>query len=196
MKSQDDRHRLNPSQRWPGVAAVELGKRWRLIEEGLPGRTILHDDPIEGRHKNGMLALPMLLESHRPIDAIVVMLGTNDLKARFSLTPFDIAQSAEKLLIAIAASDCGVDDRAPPALLICPPPIHEAGWLAGMFAGGAPKSSGLAVGYAAVAKAHGAAFLDAGAVIASSPVDGVHFDADQHAALGRAVAAKLNSMFS
>ncbi|MEM7461801.1 MAG: hydrolase, partial [Pseudomonadota bacterium] len=98
MRRDDDKRRLEYERRWTGVAANLLGSGWRVVEEGLPGRTTVHDDPIEGRHKNGLSALPMVLESHRPIDMLVIMLGTNDLKTRFSLTAGDIACSEGKLV--------------------------------------------------------------------------------------------------
>src|SRR5579871_481979 len=83
MKDMDDVHRLGPDERWPCIMAKTLGAGWTLVEEGLPGRTTVHDDPIEGVYKNGKSFLPGCLESHWPLDAIVVMLGTNDLKPRF-----------------------------------------------------------------------------------------------------------------
>ncbi len=79
-------------------------------------------------------------------------------------------------------------------LLVAPPPIHEAGCLAEIFEGGAIKSRRLAEAYAVVAKRHGVGFLDAGQVITSSPLDGVHFDAAEHGKLGHAVAAALRKM--
>ena len=63
-----------------------------MIEEGLNGRTTLWDDPIEG-FKNGLDYLMPCLESHKPFDLITIMLGTNDLKCRFSVSAFDIAES-------------------------------------------------------------------------------------------------------
>jgi lysophospholipase L1-like esterase len=82
----------------------------------------------------------------------------------------------------------------PRMLLVAPPPVEEAGCLAEIFAGGPAKARRLAEAYAAVAARHGAAFLDAGQAIAVSPLDGVHFDAAAHAALGRAVAAAVREM--
>jgi len=73
-------------------------------------------------------------------------------------------------------------------LLICPPPVVEAGCLAPMFWGGAAKSQALPPLYAGLAAARGVGFLDAGQVIAVSPVDGVHYEPEGHAALGAAVA--------
>ncbi len=186
--------RYGPAVRWPGVMAAELGPEWRVIEEGLPGRTTVHPDPIAGIHKNGLGVLPAVLETHRPVDVVVLMLGTNDLKTRFAVPPVEIAVSIEKLVLAIRQSCCGPAQRAPAVLVVSPPPVLEAGCLAEIFEGGAAKSARLAVFVSAAAAQQGAAFLDAGRVIASSPIDGVHFDAGAHATLGRAVAKVVQSM--
>src|SRR6187401_3541591 len=71
-----------PDLRWTGVLARELGAGYRVIEEGLSGRTTVHEDPIMG-NRNGSLHLPSCLESHSPIDVVMLMLGTNDLKCMF-----------------------------------------------------------------------------------------------------------------
>lgn len=194
MATLEDTGRFGPTERWPGVCAAALGAGWRVIEEGLPGRTTVHPDPIEGVHKNGLAVLPALLETHRPIDLVVVMLGTNDLKQRFAVSALDIGQSASLLLHTIRHSYMGPGSGQPRMLLVAPMPIEEVGCLAEMFTGGAEKSRQVASHYARVATHHGAAFLDAGEVIAVSPVDGIHFDAAAHAALGRAIAAKIESM--
>ena len=88
------RGRLDKKTRWPGVLQNTLGEEYEVIEEGLNGRTTVWDDPVRGGPKrNGSLYLLPCLESHTPIDLLVIMLGTNDLKARFSVTPYDIAES-------------------------------------------------------------------------------------------------------
>jgi hypothetical protein len=92
-----DHRRHPPRHRWPHVMAEALGSPWRVIDEGHPGRTTVHDDPIEGAHKNGLRSLPVALESHRPVDLVILMLGTNDLKTRFALPPIDIARGVERL---------------------------------------------------------------------------------------------------
>ena len=194
METLEDERRFGPAERWPGVCAATLGAGWRVVEEGLPGRTTVHPDPIEGVYKNGLAVLPAVLESHRPIDLVVVMLGTNDLKHRFSLTPLDIGQSASLLLHTLRHSYAGPAKDQPRMLLVAPMPVEETGCLAEMFTGAAGKSRRIAEQYARVATLHGADFLDAGEVIAVSPVDGIHFDADAHSAHGKAISAKILSM--
>jgi lysophospholipase L1-like esterase len=196
MRTREDMHRFGPAERWPGVLAAELGEGWLVREEGLPGRTTVHPDPIEGVHKNGLAVLPALLESHRPIDVVVLMLGTNDLKHRFQVPAVEIAEAAGRLVDAIRHSCCGPEQAQPAVLLVAPPPVLEAGCLAEIFEGGAIKSQRLAEAYAAVARRHGVGFLDAGRAIVSSPLDGVHFEAAEHGKLGRVVAAELRGMFA
>jgi lysophospholipase L1-like esterase len=193
MQHLDDKRRMAPEQRWPGHLAAALGPDWRVIEEGHPGRTTVHSDAVEGAHKNGLAALPVALESHTPIDMVIVMLGTNDLKARFSLPAGDIARSVDRLLMTILASDCGPGRKAPASMLIAPPPILETGCLAAMFAGGAEKSAQFGRLYGDIAGRHGIGFLNAGSIIRSSPMDGIHFDAAEHATLGAEIARSVLS---
>ncbi len=194
MRDIMDVRRLGPGERWPGRMAAALGDGWHVIEEGHPGRTTVHPDPIEGVHKNGLAVLPAILESHRPLDCVVLMLGTNDLKARFAVTPLDIALAVERLLLTIAGSDAGPQGRAPAALLVAPPPIREVGWLAEMFAGGEAKGRQLADRYAKVAARCGATFLDAGTVAATDRDEGIHLTAEAHRTLGLAVAEAVAAL--
>ncbi len=187
--------RYDRETRWTCLAAKNLGPDWIVIEEGLGGRTTVHDDPIEGPMRNGLVTLPAILHSHKMLDLVVVMLGTNDLKVPFGLSPYEIARGADKLMRVVKASECGPEFGEPKVLLICPPPVTESGCLAEMYRGGAEKSRRLAPEYEAFAKARGAAFLDAGQHVKVSPVDGVHWEAGEHAKLAVAVADKIRSMF-
>lgn len=176
--------RFGWDERWPGVLARGLGADWRVIEEGLPARTTVHDDPIHGHHKNGLSYLRPCLESQLPVDVLLLMLGTNDLKARLSVTPADIASALQVLLEEIRRCNAGPDGATPQLIVMAPAPIEEVGFLGEIFVGGAAKSRELAARYRQVAEAQGAAFVDAGEIIQVSPVDGVHFEADQHRRLG------------
>jgi lysophospholipase L1-like esterase len=166
-----------------------------VVEEGHPGRTTVHDDPVEGPHRNGLTILPAILESHRPIDVVMLMLGTNDLKPRFSVTAGDIALSLRKLAEVIGASAAGPAGGAPAILLVAPPPVAETGCLAEIFEGGAAKSRLLGARIGDVALRLGLPFEDAGRMIAVCPLDGVHYDAETHAVLGRAMAAAVRRHF-
>jgi lysophospholipase L1-like esterase len=183
--------RYDRNTRWPGLLATHLGPDWHVIEEGHPGRTTVHDDPIEGAHRNGITVLPSMLESHKPLDVVILMLGTNDLKGRFSVNPTDIALSLERLIGVIRSFACGPNGTAPGILLVAPPPIVEIGCLAEMFEGGQAKSHGISAAIAAAAARANVSFLDAGAHIAVSPIDGIHYDEGAHrtlaTVLGRAV---------
>lgn len=194
MASLADSRRFGRDIRWSGHLARALGPAVEVIEEGHPGRTTLHDDPIEGAHRNGIRVLPALLESHAPLDLVVIMLGTNDFKSRFAVTALDVALSVEKLALLVRASQAGPEGRPPGLLLVAPPPVIEVGSLRELFEGGERKSPGLAVHLAGVAARQGAGFLDAGAHIAASPLDGVHFGPEGHAALGAAMAASVGPL--
>lgn len=186
--------RFGRDERWAGRLA-RLLPEWEVINEGLPGRTTLHDDPIEGAHRNGLAVLPAILETHRPVDLVVLMLGTNDLKKRFGLGALDIALSAERLVAFIRAHGAGPGGRAPGVLLICPPPIEEVGCLAEMFAGGAATSRALAPRMAEAAVRLGVPFLDAGTLLRVSPTDGIHYDPAANPVLAEAIAAAVRHHF-
>ncbi len=89
-----------------------LGSEYWVVEEGQNGRTTVHDDPVEG-NKNGLAYLLPCLESHKPVDAIVLMLGTNDLKHRFAKPALDIAKSIRQVIKAIQSCEHGPGGAAP-----------------------------------------------------------------------------------
>jgi lysophospholipase L1-like esterase len=194
LPAQDVVERHGFESRWPGVMAAELGAGFRVIEEGLPGRTTVHDDAIEGAHMNGLTALPMLVGSHSPLDIVVLMLGTNDLKTRFSVGASDIAASLERLVTMLRFYCSAPGRKVPEVLLVAPPPIREVDWLGEKFIGGAEKSRGFAAAIRRSAERLGTAFLDAGAVIEVSPVDGLHNDAATHRTLGLAIASAVREL--
>ncbi len=187
--------RLAPDVRWTGVLARELGSEYRIVEEGLGGRTTVWDDPIEG-DKNGKTYLTPCLYSHAPIDLVMIALGSNDLKKRFSLSPFDVAAGAATLVRIALASTAGPDGHAPQVLLISPPRITEiCDDYAEMFDGAIEKSAGLIRHFERNAKELGVALLDAGDVVTCDPLDGIHLTAQEHAKMGRAMAAKIHEIF-
>lgn len=187
------RERLAPDVRWTGVLQAELGSDYRVIEEGLNGRTTNLDDLIE-LNRNGLTYLAPCLESHAPIDLVAIMLGTNDLKARFNRNAADIAQAAALLAEIARTMRVGPGKTPPKVLYIAPPVVGPLDELDGMFAGAIEKSKQFARYYGIWAARNRLDFLDAGSIVVSSPVDGIHLEPSQHATLGRAIGAKILEM--
>ena len=179
--------RFPADTRWPGVLQHTVGQDYQVVEEGLPGRTSVWTDPIEG-HMSGKDYLTPCLNSHRPLDLVIIMLGTNDLKFRFSVSAFDIAEGVGALVKIIHQSESGPDLGIPKVLLLAPPPLGQLADFADMFAGGTEKSKQLSDQLKRVAGLWGCTFFDTAQVIVSSDIDGVHFEASQHRKLGKAVA--------
>lgn len=190
--------RYPPENRWPCVLdstldAIRPGE-FTIIAEGQNGRTTVWDDPVEGQ-KNGSLYLLPCLESHKPVDLVVIMLGTNDLKHRFGLSAFDIAKGALRLATLAGGSAFGTGDKAPSVLLVAPPPFARMSGFAKNFEGGAENSKKLGVEFTELALVNNIPFLDAGMVIRSSDIDGIHLDPEEQVKLGKAVAARILEMF-
>ena len=184
------KERYSRAERWTGILQRELGAEYYVVEEGLNGRTTVWDDPIEG-YKNGKEQLIPCLTSHKPIDLVTIMLGTNDLKQRFSLSAYDIAEGAGVLVNIVQKSDCGPQEGAPKVLLMAPPPVAKLTEYAEMFEGAEVKSRRFSEHYQRVAQEYGCDFLDTAQVIVSSDLDGIHFEISEHQKLGRAVAARV-----
>jgi len=186
--------RYDRDERWPGVLRNELGGEYLVIEEGLNGRTTVWDDPIEG-YKSGKEYLIPCLETHKPIDLVIIMLGTNDLKKRFSLSAFDIAEGAGVLVRIVQKSETGPDDKAPEVLLLAPPSVARLTEFADMFEDSEDKSKKFSQQYRRVAEELRCELLDTVGVIVSSDIDGIHFEVEEHEKLGKAVAARVREIF-
>jgi len=186
-------------ERWTGIMAAELGDEFEIIEAGLSGRTTNLDDPTHPR-LNGAAYLPSALASHLPLDLVIIMLGTNDTKALFNRTPFDIAVGAGILLTQVMTSAGGVGTvyPAPRAMLVAPAALAEmpTPWFAELFKDGREKTLELAGKYRALAQFLNLSFFDAGEVIATEGVDGIHFSRENNVVFGRAMAARVRSLFA
>jgi lysophospholipase L1-like esterase len=155
---------------WPDVLATRLGPDYAVISEGLPGRTTVHDDKVEGGKRSGLEVLPAILPSHAPVDLMLLMLGTNDLKPRFSVTGPEIARSLERLVIEARRILPELD-----TMLIVPAPVAGAGVLKDVFEGAEAKQENLTSLIEAVAERQGCTMFDAGQHVTVSPIDGVHW---------------------
>ena len=181
-------------QRWPGAMADHLGRDYLVLEEGLSARTTNIDDPTDPR-LNGSKHLPSSLASHLPLDLVILMLGTNDTKAYFGRTPLDIALGMSVLVTQVLTSAGGVGTLypAPKVLVVAPPPLPAMPhpWFQLIFEGSQEKSARLAEVYGAMASFVKVPFFDAGSVISTDGVDGLHFTEENNLALGRALADQV-----
>ncbi len=182
--------------RWTGVLQKELGGDYQVIGEGQNGRTTVHDDPIN-LHRNGRIYLPACLESHKPIDLVILMLGTNDLKMSYNLPPAEVAAGAASLGKMILTSEFGPHAKAPKLLLVAPPRVGHMTHLPDIYeklAGAQEKAARFPAAYEAAAKSLGCAFLNSQEFVTPSLADGLHLDASEHEKLGRAMAAAVRKV--
>jgi lysophospholipase L1-like esterase len=166
--------------RWPGVLAKLLGVSWTVVEEGLNGRTTAFDYK-DRPGKNGLAYLGPCLDSHFPLDAIIVGLGTNDTKTEFGLSPQEIAAGMERV-VALALKG-GLERRSKMRVIISGAPrVREERMSYPEMKGAEAKTAALAPLYRALAEKHGAVFVDL-SVVEASPFDGYHLEPEGHAAV-------------
>lgn len=190
----DDSRRFVWPVRWPGVLQRELGDEYHVVEDGLGGRTTVYDDGLTpGR--SGIDLFALTLETHAPLDLVIVMLATNDISYPH-VSAAQAADGAARLAHLVQRCEFGPAGAAPKVLLVCPPPVgpFESNGRPELWAGADEKSRALPLEFARVAAALGVPWLDAGGIVATSPLDGWHLDASQHELLGVAVAARVREL--
>lgn len=181
--------------RWTTVCAKLLGEGYNCIPEGMNGRTTAFDDPMKGA-RNGLTGLDYALQAHKPLDLMVVMLGTNDLK----YTDADgVAEGMEKLIRNILSADerfplsspvfTGPERRI---LLVSPVLLGEH---VGKRENDLEESRRLAELYREIAERYSLHFMDADEYAEASEMDGVHLGREGHESLGRAMAEQIRRIF-
>lgn len=188
----ETKSRFPYDKRWTSILERILGESYKVITEGLCARTTVLDDPYEGENKNGKRYISLILETHRPIDCIVLMLGTNDLKKKFNVSAWDIAQGAGSLIDEIMKSGF-FDQPARNIILIAPP---EVGNLAGtdfekLFEDSEDKSKELGKYFHETSRAKNCSFIDSAKYIKATPLDAIHLDENAHAELAQVIADKV-----
>lgn len=190
--------RFEDEVRWPMRLQTLLGDEYTVIEEGFNGRTCVYDDPIEGGFKSGLQYLPPCVMTHTPLDLIIIMLGTNDCKKRFQMTPFTIGGGITALIKAARAYAHDQNGAQPKILIMAPAPILDNVMQtrhAEIFGTDAPAvSKDLSAELSRVAKLMLCEFLDAGIYADVSPVDAVHLTREGHLALAEAVRKKVEDI--
>ena len=147
-----------------------------------------------GSFMNGWMGLKIALSTHGPIDLLTIMLGTNDCKALFGNSARDILGGISGLLAIAQNAELQSRHGGYQTLLIAPPPIVVTGHFSASFYGADRLSEQLSDLYSEIATHWGIEFFDAGDVIATSPIDGVHFEKEAHQTLGVALAGKITKI--
>jgi len=191
------RCRMEENERWTGVLQALLGSDHKVIEEGQNGRTIATDDPAEGE-KNGLKYVIPCLESQSPLDIMILMLGSNDLKLKFNYCAMDIAGEMQIMLEKIQTHNRYRMGGKMKILLIAPPVVGGTGfgtWLDECFDFKRTPSicKDIPVWYEKLASMYDCAFLDASKIVVPSEADGTHLDPKEQIKLGNAVYEKIRS---
>jgi lysophospholipase L1-like esterase len=181
------RHALD--DRWPSVLKAGLGGGVHIIAEGLNGRTTAFDDHLADCDRNGARILPTLLQTHAPLDLVIFLLGSNDMKPAVHGTALAAMQGMRRLVSIVKRHAYPLDAEAPAVLVVAPPPLCETAdqEFAAMFAGGVEQSRMLGSLYSDLADEAGCGFFDASSVAKTTPIDGVHLDAENTRAIGKAL---------
>lgn len=177
--------------RWPSVLNEELGlQNARVFNEGLNGRTTVFDDFAVAANRNGAQTLPTILDTHTPLDLVIIMLGTNDLKNYLCGNVTATTRGVGRLVEIIKSYPYFLDVEAPPILIVSPPHCVETEEpvLAGIFDGAVEKSKEFAQEYKALSELTGCTFFDAATIANASSIDGVHLDATNTRAIGKNIA--------
>ena len=190
--------RYDDDTRWPSRMGKLLGPEYSVIEEGFNGRTCVMDDPTEGGYKSGANYLPPCLMSHNPLDAVILMLGSNDSKKRFGLEPMTIGEGMMQL-IRLTRMYAQNSDGAPAKIIVAaPPPIRdclEKTRYRDCFGPDAIRvTRGLKDEYARIARLLRCEFVDAAQFAALSELDSLHFTREDHLRMAEGRAKKLRAM--
>jgi lysophospholipase L1-like esterase len=181
------------------VLQRELGDDVHVIEEGQNGRTTVFENPFEP-NRNGLTFLPVALQTHAPLDAVVIDLATNDLFLP-GVNAYHAAHGAMKLAEVALTSDSGPASGAPTVLVVVPPPFDQLdAWDTNESPDAGRESERLSQAFVDAAASYAQwegihiPLLDLREHVSSSSVDGIHFEADGHRAIGLAVAGRLHEL--
>ncbi len=185
--------RLRRAERWPGILQQALGADCNVIEEGLNGRTTAFDEPFrDGR--NARKTLLAVLDSHAPLDLLIIMLGTNDLKHHLNVSAHESARGLNSLLHIASNNGSNFNQNSPKVLVVAPPKFGNLSELmAHHFEGSVARSAELAMVYKDACAPWGCSFVDSNQV-ASVGEDGIHLNQQGHHQLALALAPVVKSL--
>ena len=194
--------RYDEHTRWTGVVADILGSDWRVHEDGLNGRTSMFDSVFKGDvNKNGWDLFATVLDSQKPLDVLVIFLGTNDLKQHPAWhAARGVGQLVNYALFADTLNPWGehVFRNGPKVLVISPIAIGEDlinRAINDDLVGKHEESRKFPQVFREVfGGMQHVELLDAQQIAEPSDIDCIHMSPEGHRALGEAVAEKIKEM--
>lgn len=194
--------RFAANERWTGLLQKQLGDDYYIIEEGLGGRTtdLEHYNP-DKPSRNGLVYFKACIDSHMPLDIIIIMLGTNDLKTIYNRSTEDVAQALKQYP---EYTDKYCSDRnlkRPRIILVSPAYMNEKApkFVESMPKPGvydeisAEKSKQFAAPIKRTAEAANCEFFDA-APVTKTGDDGCHLDGQSHENLADSFTKKITEV--
>lgn len=196
--SGSDHQRYGNDERWTRVLSKLLGDKFEVIEEGLNSRTLISNDTRPGKEgKNGYEYLIPCLDTHDPIDLVILMLGTNELKATYNKTANEIGEMFEQYFVkTILNRKSQLKDSYPKLLIVTPPVVNEDVDYCkanNKYTGASKKSEELNDIYKDIAEKYNCYFLSNQGL--ETGVDGVHLTKESHKKLAEMLEEKIKQIY-
>lgn len=193
-----NKQRFDEATRWTKLVQQLLGSEYEIIEEGLNGRTFANDEP--GRaSRNGFKHLQMLLETNRPLDLVIIMLGTNDLKTVYNANPKSIGRGLRET-IRLIQNPFTYEGMAMPKILVVSPILigdnyqSASDTFESFNQNSYENAKRLASFYQEQAEKHGCYFADAAKWAQASLVDAIHMDEANHRLFAEAISKVIKAI--
>ena len=200
--TEDDEFRYDRLTRWPCVLQSELGSEYAVTEEGMGFRTTVYTNDAEKPWQNGLNLLEPVLHSHHPLDMVIVMLGTNDLRQPKLPEAEELQNGISRIVEFIRQHPEYGRNGNPPKIIIISPPFITPSRPDGrtevypLFHGaeGEALSRQFPEEYRRTAQKYGCGFVNSQKLTVPDSADGVHIDAPSHIRLAKAVAEEVKRL--
>lgn len=197
--SGSDHQRYGNTERWTRLLANLLGNKFEIIEEGLNSRTLISNDTRPGKEgKNGYEYLIPCIDTHDPVDLVILMLGTNELKATYNKTAEEIGEMLEQYFVkVILARKSQISNKYPKLLIVTPPVVNEDVEYCkanNKYVGATKKSKELNDIYKSIAEKYNCYFLDNDGL--ETGEDGVHLTKESHKKLAEELKEEIDKIYN
>lgn len=192
------RERFGNETRWTRRLSRALGEGYEIIEEGLNGRCAVNEDQL----KEGLKGLDYIhpcIMSHKPLDLVIIMLGTNDAKERYGMTSHNMAMGIIRVAGKVRHSETGRGGTDPEILIVAPAPIgplyRNDDAVLSMGREADIKTREMASHLKVLSEESGFHFLNAGDHLKMGETDHMHLDEKGHRVMAEIIEGKISEIF-